>query len=197
MCVWGRRGQICWRLIATDVPLIEVKEARTQRGFWSPRRTRDRRGDKTARSAPERVARIKPWPKPALTGCPSLTLRAPADHLAPQRTGRSFEGEGNWFRRALTEAGKVVKLTAHAPKGAPDPVEAGLTSFTSQRGTCFFTLSPTRAYLLPHSSPERRAVQETTRRAVYFYLALAEQVIHLRRPSSGIFAGFGGCRSKV
>jgi hypothetical protein len=52
-----------------------------------------------------------------------------------------------------------------------------------------FHAKATRAYLLPHSSPQRRAVEETTRRAAYLYLALAEEVIHLRPPGSGWFAG--------
>jgi hypothetical protein len=44
--------------------------------------------------------------------------------------------------------------------------------------------------LLPHSSPERQAVEATTRRAAYFYIALAEKIIHLRPPGNFVFAAF-------
>jgi hypothetical protein len=53
-----------------------------------------------------------------------LALESILDHLAPQRTAPRLEREGEWFRRALAEAGKIVNLTGHAPKGAPDPIEA-------------------------------------------------------------------------
>lgn len=119
-----------------------------------------------------------------------LALESILDHVAPQRTTRPYEREGEWFRRALTEAGKIVNLAAHAPKGAPDPVEALYNELYLSTRNLVFHAKSTRAYLLPQSSPERRAVEDTTRRAAYFYLALAEQVIHLRPPGSGWFAGF-------
>jgi hypothetical protein len=100
-----------------------------------------------------------------------------------------LEREGEWFRRALTEAGKIVNLAGHAPKGAPDPVEALYDELYLSTRNLVFHAKSTRAYLLPHSSPERRAVEETTRRAAYFYMALAEKVIHFRPPGSGWFAG--------
>ena len=117
-----------------------------------------------------------------------LALESILDHVAPQRTIPPYEGEGAWFRRALTEAGKVVNLAAHAPEGAPDPVEALYNELYLSTRNLVFHAKSTRAYLLPHSSPERRAVEETTRRAAYFYIALAEKIIHLRPPGSGWFA---------
>lgn len=119
-----------------------------------------------------------------------LALESILDHVAPQRTTPPYEGEGEWFRRALTEAGRIVNLAAHAPKGAPDPVEALYNELYLSTRNLVFHAKSTRAYLLPHSSPERRAVEETTRRAAYFYIALAGKVIHLRPPGSGWFAGF-------
>ena len=110
------------------------------------------------------------------------------DHIAPQRTTPPYEGEGAWFRRALTEAGRIVNLAAHAPEGAPDPVEALFNELYLSTRNLVFHAKSTRSYLLPHSSPERLAVEETTRRAAYFYIALAEKVIHLRPPGSGWFA---------
>jgi hypothetical protein len=72
---------------------------------------------------------------------------------------------------------------------APDPVEALYDELYLSTRNLVFHAKSTRAYLLPHSSPERRAVEETIRRAAYFYIALAEKVIHLRPPGSGWFAG--------
>ena len=118
-----------------------------------------------------------------------LALESILDHIAPQRTTPPLEREGAWFRRALTEAGRIVNLAGHAPKGASDPVEALYDELYLSARNLVFHAKSTRAYLLPHSSPERRAVEETTRRAAYLYLALAEKVIHLRPPGSGWFAG--------
>lgn len=118
-----------------------------------------------------------------------LALESILDHIAPQRTTPPMEHEGEWFRRALTEAGKIVNLAGHAPKGAPDPVKALYDEVYLSTRNLVFHAKSTRTYLLPHSSPERRAVEETTRRAAYFYIALAEKVIHLRPPGSGWFAG--------
>lgn len=118
-----------------------------------------------------------------------LALESILDHIAPQRTTRPRKGEGEWFRRALSEAGTIVNLAAHAPGGAPDPVQALYDELHLSTRNLVFHAKSTRAYLLPHSSRERRAVEDTTRRAAYFYLALAEHVIHLRPPGSGWFAG--------
>jgi hypothetical protein len=87
------------------------------------------------------------------------------------------------------EAGTVVNLAGHAPKGASNPIEALYNELYLSTRNLVFHAKSTRAYLLPHSSPERRAVEDTTRRAAYLYLALAENVIHLRPPGSGWFAG--------
>ncbi|RNM12229.1 hypothetical protein [Nocardioides pocheonensis] len=119
-----------------------------------------------------------------------LALESILDSLTPQRTVRPKEGEGEWFRRALTEADKVVGLVAHAPEGAADPVEALYDELYSSTRNLVFHAKSTRAYLLPHSSSQRRAVEETTRRAARLYLALAQEVIHLRPSMSGWFAGF-------
>ena len=39
-----------------------------------------------------------------------LALESILDHLAPQRTTSPLEREGSWFRRALTEADKIVNF---------------------------------------------------------------------------------------
>jgi hypothetical protein len=117
-----------------------------------------------------------------------LALESILDHIAPQRTTPPLEREGVWFRRALTEAGRLVNLAGHAPRSAADPVEALYDELYLSTRNLVFHAKATRAYLLPHSSPERRAVEETARRAAYLYIALAEKVIHLRPPGSGWFA---------
>ena len=117
-----------------------------------------------------------------------LALESILDHLTPQRTTPPLEREGDWFRRALAAAGNIVNLAGHAPRGAPDPVEALYDDLYVSTRNLVFHAKSTRAYLLPYSSAQRRAVEETTRRAAYLYLALAENVIHLRPPGSGWFA---------
>jgi hypothetical protein len=119
-----------------------------------------------------------------------LALESILDHIAPQRTNPPYEREGDWFRRALTAAGTVIDLSAHAPKGSSDPIAALFDELYLSTRNLVFHAKSTRAYLLPHSSGERRAVEETTRRAAYLYLALATEVIHLHPPGSGIFAAF-------
>jgi hypothetical protein len=119
-----------------------------------------------------------------------LALESILDHIAPQRAQPPYEREGDWFRRALTAAAKVVPLAGHAPKGSSDPVEALFTELYLSTRNLLFHAKGTRAYLLPHSSSERRAVEETTRRAAYLYLALAKEIVHLSPPGSGIFASF-------
>lgn len=118
-----------------------------------------------------------------------LALESILDSIAPQRTS-PFEGEGAWFRRALAQAGTIVDLGGHVAKGTADPIQALYDELYVSTRNLVFHAKSTRAYLLPHSSPERQAVEDTTRRAAYLYLALAEKVIHLRPPSSGIFAAF-------
>ena len=95
-----------------------------------------------------------------------LALESILDHLAPQRPR---EREGEWFRRALSEAGKIINLAGHAPKGAPDPVEALYDELYLSTRNLVFHAKSARAYLLPHSSLQRRAVEATTRRAAYLY----------------------------
>jgi hypothetical protein len=82
----------------------------------------------------------------------------------------------------------MVDLAGRAPRHASDPVDALYEELYLSTRNLLFHAKSTRTYLLPHSSPQRRAVEETTRRAAYLYLALAEKVIHLRPPGSGWFA---------
>ncbi len=124
-----------------------------------------------------------------------LALESILDHLVPQRTTTPLEREGEWFRRALAEAGKIVNLAGHAPKGASDPVEALYDELYLSTRNLLFHAKATRAYFLPHSSPERRAVEETTRRAAYFYLALAERSSTSGRRVAGGSREPGACRS--
>lgn len=115
-----------------------------------------------------------------------LAIESILDAIAPQ--SRS-EGEGQWFRRALGAAGKLVDLSPLVPDGA-DPVAALYDDLYVGTRNLVFHAKGTRAYHLPHSGTERLAVADTNRRAVALYLRLAEQVVHLRPPSGGIFAGF-------
>lgn len=118
-----------------------------------------------------------------------LALESILDHIAPQRTTPPLEREGDWFRRALTEAGRLINLSGHV-RGAADPVQALYDELYLNTRNLVFHAKATRAYLLPHNSEERLAVEATTRRAAYLYRALAKEVIHLTPSGSGIFAAF-------
>jgi hypothetical protein len=118
-----------------------------------------------------------------------LALESILDHIAPQRT-TPYEREGVWFLRALGEAGKLIDLAAHAQPGSTDPVAALFDELYLSTRNLIFHAKSSRASLLPHSTADRNAVEETMRRAAHLYLSLANEVIHLRLPGSGIFAAF-------
>jgi hypothetical protein len=122
-----------------------------------------------------------------------LALESILNTVAPQQlrpSGSPAEREGDWFKRALGEAGKLVTLASFAPAGATDPVQALWDELYRDRRSALFHAKSSRVYLLPHSSAKRREVMESLRRITSLYLAVAEKVISIRRPGGGIFAGF-------
>lgn len=122
-----------------------------------------------------------------------LALESILDALAPQRmnaTGKPTEGEGAWFKRALGGAGEVVTLASFAPQGAADPLQSLWDELYRDRRSALFHAKSSRIYLLPHGSETRRDVVESLKRLTGLYQALAQHVTHIRRASSGIFAGF-------
>jgi hypothetical protein len=122
-----------------------------------------------------------------------LALESVLDTLAPQKLdakGRPAEGEGQWFKRALTHADSLVNLARFAPPGVADPTENLWGELYRDRRSALFHAKSSRIYMLPHNSKTRHEVAESLKRLTGLYQALAEHVTHLRRSSSGIFAGF-------
>ncbi len=120
-----------------------------------------------------------------------LALESILDTIAPQVTkapGTAGEGEGDWFRRALTAAGGLVNLSAFAAPGASNPVDALYTELYRDRRSALFHAKASRMYLLPHGAQQRREVTESLRRATSLYLGLIEKVSDVRRLGGGLSA---------
>jgi len=83
-----------------------------------------------------------------------LALEAVLDRVAPQAvgpTGKPAEREGDWLRRALGEADKLVGLGRFAPAGSADPAGDLFDELYVRSRTALFHAKTSRASLLPHS----------------------------------------------
>lgn len=121
-----------------------------------------------------------------------LALESILDTLTPRLNAKGMpaEREGEWFKRALVEAGKIVTLQSFAPRGVIDPAQALWDELYRDRRSALFHAKLSRVYLLPHSSQTRHDMAESLKRLTGLYLALARHVSHIRRSSSGVFAAF-------
>ena len=122
-----------------------------------------------------------------------LALECLLSTVTPQMLradGRPAEREGDWFKRALIEVGGVVNLASFVPAGAGEPVQQLWDELYRDVRSAIFHAKSSRPTILPHGGDRRREVADSLRRATSLYLALAEHVLHVRRPSGGIFAGF-------
>ncbi len=116
-----------------------------------------------------------------------LALEAVLDTIAPQKMKaatfgaqlKQDEGEGQWFKRALGEAGKVVPLSPFVPRGVSDPLEALCENLYSTRNRVFHAKG-SRPSLLPQDDYERAAVVDRLERLGSLYLALANKFLGLR-----------------
>ena len=114
-----------------------------------------------------------------------LALESVLSSIAPITKG---EREGDWFKRALGEAHKLVDLSPFAPPGAADPLSPIYDDLYVKTRNAVFHAKSTRSHLLPHEWPERAAVVSSLGRLSSFYLKLVDAHLQLKRPSGGFFA---------
>jgi hypothetical protein len=121
-----------------------------------------------------------------------LALESVLSSIAPQQTnsvGKVIEGEGAWFRRALREADKIAPLASFVPTGTADPVLHLFNDLYIAMRSAMSHAKSGRPILLPQDEHERRAVTDSLRVLVAFFLRLAEKHLGARRPGGGMFAG--------
>jgi hypothetical protein len=114
-----------------------------------------------------------------------LALESVLSSLAPIKDN---EREGEWFKRALEEAQKLVDLSPFAPPGSGDAPGRIYDDLYVKKRNAVFHAKNTRHHLLPHEWPERAAVVPSLGRLSRLYLKLVEAHLQLRRPSGGFFA---------
>ena len=121
-----------------------------------------------------------------------LALESVLSSIAPQQmkpTGKVGEGEGEWFRRALGEADKILPLGPFALSGSLDPVQDLFDELYVKMRSAMSHAKSGRPVLLPQDESERADVTASLRRLVGLYLKLAEKHLGARRPGGGMFAG--------
>ena len=116
-----------------------------------------------------------------------LALESVLSSIAPPTA--QGEGEGDWFKRALGEAQRLVPLAPFAPPGSADPLNSIYKDLYIETRNAIFHAKSTRKRILPHEWPQRPAVLSSLRRLSSLYLKLADAHLHLRRPSGGVYAG--------
>jgi len=120
-----------------------------------------------------------------------LALESVLSTIAPQHThaaGKVNEGEGVWFRRALTAADQLVPLATLAPSGTADPIEWFYEDLYKDMRSAMSHAKSGRPVLLPQDEAERQDVTASLRRLVDLYLALARNQLGVVTPQSGMFA---------
>lgn len=121
-----------------------------------------------------------------------LALESVLSSVAPQLTnpaGRVTEREGDWFKRALVEANKIVPLASVVPSGTADPVQHLFDGLYVNMRSAMSHAKSGRRVLLPQDESERRAVTDSLRVLVGLFLKLAESHLGARRLGGGMFAG--------
>lgn len=112
-----------------------------------------------------------------------LALESILSDVAPQDPN---EREGDWFKRALASAERLVDLSDHAAQETSDPVEALYREhFVGTRSAMFHAKSG-RPVLLPRNEVEREAVTTSLLTIVGLYLRVAEKHLGTRRPAGGV-----------
>jgi len=120
-----------------------------------------------------------------------LALESVLSTIAPQKTkasGKVNEGEGEWFRRALTKADQLVPLAHRAPAGTADPVDWLFEDLYEKTRSAMSHAKSGRPVLLPQNEAERQDVTASLGRLVDLYLALARHQLGVVTPQSGMFA---------
>ncbi len=120
-----------------------------------------------------------------------LALESVLSSIAPQLTnaaGKVVEGEGDWFKRALAAADRIVPLAPFVPVGTADPVSSLFDELYRDMRSSMSHAKSGRRVLLPQDESERQAVSESLKRLVGLYLRLAEQQLDARRLGGAMFA---------
>ena len=115
-----------------------------------------------------------------------LALESILSSIAPpvvnQHGGK--EGEANWFKRAIGEAGKRVDLANFASTGAGDLAERVFRDLYPARTAAFH--AKVGRSVLPLDPAARTQLAATLLRSVRLYLAVAETHLGVRRPRSSL-----------
>lgn len=121
-----------------------------------------------------------------------LGLESILDRIAPQivdAAGKPKEGEGVWFKRALTAASTRLNLAPYASRGSTDPVQGLYDDLYVKTRTALFHAKSSRPSFLPHSSgKEQEGVTAVVERLARLFIALAEKELNTRSPMGGFFA---------
>lgn len=121
-----------------------------------------------------------------------LALESVLSSIAPQLTnpsGKVTEREGDWFKRALMEADKIVPLASVVPSGTADPARCLFDELYVNMRSAMSHAKSGRRVLLPQDESERRAVTDSLRVLVELFLKLAGAHFGARRSGGGMFAG--------
>lgn len=117
-----------------------------------------------------------------------LALEALLSTVAPQNLrpdGRPAEGEGAWFRRALTAATAGLEMHRYAAQGqAAATVDSLYDEIYVQTRTAVFHAKTNRSVVIPLDYPSRPAVLDTLRRLAQLVVDLAQHVVGIRFASS-------------
>lgn len=120
-----------------------------------------------------------------------LALESILSSIAPQHTnaaGKVAESEGEWFKRALSEAKQITPLAPYAKPGSTDSIQDLYDDLYVNTRSAMSHAKTGRKVLLPQDDAERAQVIESLRRLVNLYLKLAEVHLGARRPGGGLFA---------
>lgn len=114
-----------------------------------------------------------------------LALESILDHIAPQR---SDEKEGQWFRRALTEAHTRINLSRFAPRGATSPIdEVFRLLYTDTRNRLFHAKGSRSRYVPQGTEAEKEVVTAVVTNLSQLYLALAVKEFNARGVMSYVY----------
>jgi len=123
-----------------------------------------------------------------------LALESLLSSVAPQKIrapGQAGEREGEWFKRALTDANSIVALAQFAPPGTADPLQHLYQLLYIDMRSAMSHAKSGRKIHLPHDEKERADVAASLGTLIGLYLALAAALLGTRRAAGGMTpAGF-------
>lgn len=113
-----------------------------------------------------------------------LAIECLLDHIEPQKAG---ETEGGWFKRAMNSADQIVSIRATLGGIDPDPVLAAVKEFYVDGRTAVAHSKASRTFVLPENHENREALRQKLSRLGQLYVALAQQVLGMRRSAGFVF----------